>query len=528
MGTELTAWLGPKMANSPLATRMLLGLVLYILLLLLIALGLVALTIQLHRNNERKAQKWQSLEQTWDPLLAQVVTGAMPIARLHEQIKPGEGLFFVDFLTRYSLRLAGTSRHLIESLAAPWLQTLAERLKTGDEEQRARAVFTLSTLAPEHYRNQIASCLEDQVPLVSMLAARSLAENHATEFLELLLMYMDRFRAWSPAYLTSLLVEISKPDPSRLRLALSSGAHPVWIQTLTLRALSELNDLETLPRAVLLLETGSDPELQAAALDLIGRLGTPQHKALAIEKSRSSDFVVRLHAVKALNRLADSSDETLLTQLLTDESQWIAYQAARALKSIEALDALEKMAESEHPRAELAQQVLYDLDSEKQLLAAAQRPAFVKRVPIWVRTALRRQSSAAWMRLQHLLLAPQTHPDVKLAIAAELSPQADVLQPAILRQLASVQHEQAPAYLYRALYQLNPKASLETLRQHFFLVEDEPAQIEILQLMLKHHTPVTENFVTELRQKLSSGRGFRAEMKDYIEACLRHFSALPS
>lgn len=528
MGTFLTDWLGPEMANSSLATGILLSLVLYILLLLVIALGLIGLTIHLRQGNERKAQKWLQLEQTWEPLLNKVLSGDMPVARLHQQMKPGEGLFFVDFLTRYSMRLAGTSRTVFEELAAPWLPMLAERLSTGDEEQRARAVFTLSTLAPEHYREQISSALNDKVPLVAMLAARSLAENHASEFLELLLMYMDRFKAWSPAYLTSLLVEIAKPAPARLRLALSSGAHPVWIQTLALRALSELNDLESLPRAVLLLETGSDPELQAAALDLLGRLGTTQHKALVREKSQAADFVIRLHAVKALNRLADTSDEALLSALLQDESQWIAYQAARALKAIEALDVLEQMAESEHPRAGLAQQVLYDLESEKQLLAVAQRPTFVKRVPAWVRMTLRRQSSAAWLRLQHLLLAPETHAEVKLAIASELSPEAHSLQPAILRQLASVQHEPAPAYLYRALYNINPQSAPETLKQHFFLIEDETARAEILQLMLKRRTPATESFVTELRQTLKNSRAFRVEFRDYIEAYLGHFSALPS
>ncbi|HEY9840183.1 MAG: HEAT repeat domain-containing protein [Candidatus Sericytochromatia bacterium] len=528
MWANFLTLLGPDLANSPLASRLLLALAAYILVLLIIALGLVFLTVKLHRSNELKARKWSEMEKNWEPLMAQVLIGAWPVAELHKRIKPEDGLFFVDFLTRYTQRLAGSSREIIEDLAAPWLPRLAERTEDGDDEQRARALFTLSSLAPVHYRVQIARALNDPVPLVAMLAARSLAENQASEYLELLLQRMDRFKAWSQHYLTSMLVQIGQPDQVPLRQALSNPEHPIWIQTVILRALCELNDLEAVPQAVGLLEHDCDQELQAAALDLLGRLGREQHKALVRSKCRDGRFVVRLHAIKALNHLGDASDEELFRELLEDESHWISFQAATGLKTIGSLEILEALAESEHPRAELAQQVLYSLDSDKQLLASAHTSVFAKRVPVWIRATTRRQSSVAWQRVQRVLFHPQTHPEVRMALADAFTPEAAaVMQPVIRRQL-ELNQESEPAYLYRALHQLNPLAALDTLRQHFFTTSSETARLEILNLLLRHHTPATQNFVQDVRSSLAKGQTYGPEVTQVLEQKLDGFLALPS
>lgn len=499
------ALFGPDLAHAPLSSSLLLALIGYILVLLVIAIGLTGLTISLHRNNQRKAREWQQREKDWEPLLSKALMGDLSVAQVHEQLPASEGLFFVDFLTRYSLRLAGASRQTLAALAAPWLPILAKKVVEGDDEQRARAVFTLSTLAPDPYRIVIASALDDPVPLVSMLSARSLAENHASEHIELLIAHLDRFKAWSPGYLTSMLVEIGKPEPARLHQALENRVYPVWVQMVVLRALSELNDLRAVPIAVRLLQVQqTDPELQAAALDLLGRLGYGEHKELVRQKCRDSNFVIRLHAVKALIRLGDRQDAPLLRQLIEDDSQWIAFQAAQGLKQIEAIDVLESLAESQHPRSELAQQVLYDLDSDKILLASAQSVGFAKRVPPWIRSAMRRKSAVAWQRVQSVLFHPTTHPEVRMAIAMALGPDAaPMIQSNILRMI-ELRQEAEPSYLYRALYQLNPMASLDTLRQHFFLIGSEKAKLEMLELLLRHHTPTTQRFVQELRQRLQS------------------------
>lgn len=505
MLNDLMGLLGPDLAHAPPAKLMLIALIGYILVLLVIAFGLVWLTISLHRTNQRKAREWQQREKIWEPLLSKALIGDMTVAQVHEQIGENEGLFFVDFLTRYALRLAGSSRQVLEALAAPWLPVLAKKVVDGDDEQRARAVFTLSTLAPDPYRIVIASALDDSVPLVSMLAARSLAENHASEYIDLLIARMDKFHAWSPNYLTSMLVEIGRPNPPVLHQALDGKSHPVWIQTVVLRALSELNDLMAIPLSVRLLQVQqTDPELQAAALDLLGRLGYGEHKELVRQKCRDSNFVIRLHAVKALVRLGERQDAPLLKQMLEDDSQWIAFQSAQGLKQIEAIDVLEALAESHHPRSELAQQVLYDLDSDKVLLASAQSPGFAKRVPPWIRSAMRRQSAVAWQRVQSVLFHPETHPHVRMAIAASLGPEAAPMVQHNINRMLEMRQDPEPSYLYRAFYQLNPMASLETLRQHFFLTPGEKAKLEIMELLLQHHTPTTQQFVKELRQRLES------------------------
>lgn len=513
--------------NLDTPTLLLTGLVVYILVLLIIALGLVILTIYLHNNNEKKAQKWKKLESSWEPLMGQIITNTISVQEVHQQIQPEEGLFFVDFLTRYSLRLSGASRQLIEQLAAPWLPKLADRVTTGDEEQRARAIFTLSALGSKPFQVVIASALDDEVPLVSMLAAQSLAENHAIDYLPDLLRHMDHFKAWSPTYLTSMLVKISETNPQKLRQSITHGDYPIWIQTVAIRALSELNDIDSIPYALSLLESNADPELQSASLDLLGKLGFEEHKSLVRNKAQDPRFVIRLHAVKALTHLGDQQDLKLFQKLLDDPSQWIAYQAAQGLKAIGANEILEQLADSNHARANLAQQVLFDLD-EKLLLTSAQSASFAERVPAWIRNTIRNPSSDAWHRVQGILFHPHTHPDVKQAISQSLTPEASsVMFPIIKRQL-STQQDSDPGYLYCALYQLNPLGSLDTLRQHFFSIQHVDARLEIMDYLLKHHTPTTQQFVHDLRIRLDNGLESSPEMVEKIESKLKGFSALPT
>lgn len=470
------SWIGDR------SRQLLLILTIYILVLLVLALGLVILTVYLHRANAAKAEKWKALEHKWNPLISAVIAGFLPPQSLVEKVEENEKLFFVDYLMRYISKLEGDTKNILCNMALPYLEQLVSRMKTGDEEQRARAILTLSTMGFETYQHVVVQAIDDPSPVVAMLASRSLADKGAIQYLDLVLSKIALFRSWSPHYLSTMLESLARSQPTLLLKRLRTHAYPKWVQAVILKALSQLHCSEALPVAADLLKTESDRDIQVAALQLLAQLGHSEYRALVRSKTQHPDFVIRLHAIKALSQIGDQSDAELFTQCLEDNSQWVALHAAEALKNIGKLDVLEQFADSGHPHAELALQVLYDQDSVKELELAARSIAFVVKVPQWLRFTYRRASTVAWRRVSAILFQPETHPEVRLAIAAQLKPDPHhPLYQEALNQLFSGRWPD-PVFLIKILYQLRPEQALDTLSQFFFQTPLRSVQEYILKL----------------------------------------------
>lgn len=485
----LSTWLFGDWAH-----QFLLILSVYILLLLFLALGLVALTVRLHKSNKEKASHWKNLEEKWDPITSSIIAGFMPPQALLDKVGENEKLFFVDYLMRFVPKLEGETRQMLCDMAAPYLDQLATRVEKGDEEQRARAVLTLSAMGFERYQDLIVKAIYDPSPLVAMLASRSLADTGASQYLGLILSKIDIFRSWSAAYLTTMLESLARSNPGLLLNALEKEPHPDWVKAIMLRALAQLNYLEAAPFTAKLLESDMDREVQAAGFFLLAKLGQTQYKPLIRSKCEHADFVIRLNAIKALAQLGDKTDAPLLESLLKDPSHWVALQAAEALKATGSLEILDHFADTDHPHAELALQVLYDQESTKELEIAAHSITFSNKVPQWLRSTFRRRSAVAWRRVGHILFLPDTHTEVRKAIAINLRPEADaaIYQEAI-KHLFAQSFKEDPSFLVHVLYRMRPEQSLETLSQFFFQTNHRLSQETILQLF-QHHPGAKQKY----------------------------------
>ncbi|PIQ24238.1 hypothetical protein COW36_10480 [bacterium (Candidatus Blackallbacteria) CG17_big_fil_post_rev_8_21_14_2_50_48_46] len=465
------------------AHQFLLILTVYILLLLVLALGLVVLTVRLHKANTHKAEKWKALEAKWDPLTSSIIAGFMTPQALLDKVGPDEQLFFVDYLMRYVPKLEGEARATLCEMAAPYLDRLAARMETGDDEQRARAILTLNTMGFDRYQDLIVKAMDDTSPVVAMLAARSLADTGAIRYLEIVLAKIGLFRSWSASYLTSMLDALARSAPTQLLAFFKEQQYPDWVQAIILKALTQLSCVEAVPLAAQLVREDAQREVQVAALQLLARLGQSDYKPLIRSKCEHADFVIRLHAIKALAQNGDMTDAALLEPLLRDPSHWVALQAAEALKMIGDLEALERFADSEDPHAELALQVLYDQDSSAELVLAARSSAFASKVPQWLRSAYRRSSAVAWRRVGQILFQPETHSEVRLAIARNLRPEADAsLYQEAITQLFQPQFKSSPLFLIWVLYRMRPEQSLETLSEFFFQTSERETRAQILKI----------------------------------------------
>lgn len=356
----LSILLSTSFVELILEDKILYFLIFIILLLFILALVLAVYTLILRRANRLKALKWMRLENKWQPVVLDVLSGTAKSKDLLDLVGDEERLYFVDFLERFAQRLRGEERGTLSELALPFLDPVVRNLQHKDAERRARAVQTLCLLGLPHYANEIIVTLDDPAPLVSMVAARYLMRREHPEYALHVLDHLHNFGTWSRNLLASMMASVGPKAIPALRDTFVNKDKPIFVRCVAADALRQLNDFKVADAAVHILGSETDRELLAASLRLLTTIGNPDHvPAVVRQLCDSSDFVVRANALKVLGYLARlPQDISILKAAIDDSSSWVAIQAAQGLKESGSLDILRDIAMSDHPRANLAQQVL--------------------------------------------------------------------------------------------------------------------------------------------------------------------------
>ena len=250
------------------------------------------------------------------------------------------------------------AQRCVKELARPFLPDLKRLLEDRDPYGRARAVQTLGTLGLPENSDTLVSAVDDESPVVSMLAARALAAHGGATFAEPILSNLDRLEQWGSEYVTSLLVGLGSGAEARLRRVMADEARSSRTRALATDALWKLHDIEAVDPAAEILRSGPEPDLAAALLRLISLLGGPRCLALVREFLDHPHFAVRAQAFSALAALGTSDETELLETGLSDRSPWVALHAARGMRERGSRARLLTLSESEVPGAVAAAQVL--------------------------------------------------------------------------------------------------------------------------------------------------------------------------
>ncbi len=318
---------------------------------------LVFTALALRSRNDRKAARWRRLEARWESKTLEVVTESAPPEAAWDLVDPKDRLRFVTFLLRFARRLTGTERKRVDDLAGPYLDQLLPQLTARQPERRARAIQTLATLGQRRYHAQIERSLSDPSPLVSMVAARALARRESPDFAVSILGHLHRFGHWRPSFLASMLASVGPAVTPALRKALADPSFDAKVRGVAADALRELNDYAAGDVAAQVLATTADRELLVATLGLLAQVGRAEHLPAVRAQLRSAEPIVRARVASVLGRIGGPDDMAALAAAFEDPSPWVALRAAEALH--ERRDpVLAVLAESGHPRAALARQML--------------------------------------------------------------------------------------------------------------------------------------------------------------------------
>ena len=309
-------------------------------------------------RNHLRARRWADREDRWTDLTLEAVVGERTVEELATKVGSSERLSFLAFLLRYARRLTGRERQRVRELSVPFLPALEPLLRDRDVYRRARAVQTLGTLGLPEHSEALVSAVNDESPIVSMLAARALAAYGGATYAEPIVANLDRFEHWGSEYVTSLLVSLGPAAAPELRGVMEDESRFARTRALAADALRNLNDLDAIEPASEILRRALDPDLAAALLRLVSVLGGTDQLEIVRNLLQDPHFAVRAEAYSAVGALADKEDDGVLEEGLTDASPWVALHAARGIRERGGEVRLLQLSESDHPGARAAAQVL--------------------------------------------------------------------------------------------------------------------------------------------------------------------------
>lgn len=320
--------------------------------------ALVALVLRV--VNDRSTERLTGLTDVWEPAMLEVLAGSAGPQILSALVRDRDRHDFLGFLSGYARRLRGEERDRVRALAAPYLAGLSSEAIEGSPEQRGIAVQALAHMGMPEYAGTVARALDDESPIVAMIAARGLFRPGQERYFPNVLRRLNRFTLWSRSYLASMLAGGGPLTAPLLRKILAERSEEPLARAVVADALRGLNDLPSVAITVEILrdEDPDDRELVTSCIRLIRHLGHREHLDSVMRFVTASDPVVRAAAVGTVGALGTKEDVPILQSLLDDEAYWVSLQAARGLMAMGEVALLERLAASTGPWAVLARQVL--------------------------------------------------------------------------------------------------------------------------------------------------------------------------
>jgi HEAT repeat protein len=162
-----------------------------------------------------------------------------------------------------------------------------------------------------------------------------------------------------------MVVSLGPSIAAELRKMLAAPRNSDRVRIIAAEALIGLDDLPAGETAYTLLQHSESSlddrlsyELEAALLRLLARIGLPEHLDTVLRRLTSPHDSVRVEAAATIGAIGSAADVGLLLPLLEDRSQWVAVQAARAIRKLGGAAALRVFIASGHPRAVVAREPL--------------------------------------------------------------------------------------------------------------------------------------------------------------------------
>lgn len=205
----------------------------------------------------------------------------------------------------------------------------------GRYHSRAMAIIALGHLRDPRLFDELAMFLENASPIVSLCAARALAQIDPPRAMALFVPMIAVREDWFPGSVARILSENHDGSAARELSDVLLRAN-TETSTILVRLLAGIAPAQAQVVVRQLLDAQVDDRVISACLQLVN---DSQDRPRVTRFLESPRWHVRMHAVAALGRIGEAADRGLLEPLLSDGVWWVRYRAAQALLALPGMGA---------------------------------------------------------------------------------------------------------------------------------------------------------------------------------------------
>lgn len=303
--------------------------VLTIAMACLLLAGIVVLRMRALRRERRDSRE----REYWSQALKEELAGASPQARRLDQDQ-AHG-FIEAWNTLHESLPEADSRRLAALGERVGLVEIARHQLRGRYHDRAMAIIALGHLRDGRLFDELSGFLENPSPIVSLCAARALAQIDPPRAMALFVPMIASREDWFPGSVARILTE--NRDGSAARelsdVLLRANADTA---TMLVRLLARVAPEQAAGVIRQLLDAQVDDHVISVCLQLVD---DPRDRERVQRFLQSPRWHVRMHAAAALGRMGEPADRRLLEPLLSDSVWWVRYRTAQALLALPGMGA---------------------------------------------------------------------------------------------------------------------------------------------------------------------------------------------
>jgi len=303
--------------------------VLTIAMACLLLAGIVVLRMRALRRERRDFRE----REYWTQALKQELAGASPPLRTLD-VRQAHG-FIEAWNTVHESLSEADSRRLAALGERVGLVDAARQQLRGRYHERAMAIVALGHLRDGRLFDELAGYLENASPIVSLCAARALAQIDPPRAMALFVPMIASREDWFPGSVARILSENQDGSAARELSGVLLRANTDTAASLV-RLLARIAPEQAAGVVRQLLDAPVDDHVISVCLQL---LNDPQDRERAKRFLASPRWHVRMHAAAALGRMGEPTDRGLLEPLLSDSVWWVRYRTAQALLALPGMGA---------------------------------------------------------------------------------------------------------------------------------------------------------------------------------------------
>jgi HEAT repeat protein len=201
--------------------------------------------------------------------------------------------------------------------------------------RRLRAAVALAELGDDTSAETLMSHLDDREPEIRIQSARGLGRIQWTPAIDQIVTRFTDESPWVRTRFSDTLVGYgTKATWPLLAYVRINHRFDSKGPALALRTIAQIQDDQAVQPVLEILEDSSDTEIQIAAVDTLGELGSPEALPSLVALLDSPHWELRAKAATALGGLGDQSALSPLVTSMRDENWWVRRSAAAAVAKL--------------------------------------------------------------------------------------------------------------------------------------------------------------------------------------------------